>query len=91
MKKISMLAVLLLAVLFLAGCSKEKGQNQQSIRDIEQSQNQKGEGDKKEMQLEDYHSHNTEQQDVEGMKRLLSKLPLIRKEVFNENVLQYPD
>ena len=41
--------------------------------------------------VEDYHSHNTEQQDVEGMKRLLSKLPLIRKEVFNENVLQYPD
>lgn len=41
--------------------------------------------------VEDYHSHNTIQQDVEGMKSLLSKLPLIRKEVFNENVLQYPD
>lgn len=47
-----MLAVLLLAVLFLSGCSKEKGQNQQSIRDIEQSQKQKGEGDKKEMPTE---------------------------------------
>lgn len=41
--------------------------------------------------VEDYHSHNTIQKDVEEMKVLLSKLPLIRKEVFNENVLQYPD
>lgn len=40
--------------------------------------------------IEDYHSHNTEQQDVEGLKKLLSKLPLIRKEVFGEDVLQYP-
>jgi len=41
--------------------------------------------------IEDYHSHNTKQEDVEGMKRLLSILPLIRKEVFGEkNVLQYP-
>lgn len=41
--------------------------------------------------IEDYHSHNTEQQDVEGMKKLLSKLPLIRKEVYGENIMQYPD
>ena len=34
--------------------------------------------------IEDYHSHNTVQQDVEGMKLLLSKLPLIRKEIFGE-------
>lgn len=34
--------------------------------------------------IEDYHSHNTEQLKVEGMKELLSKLPLIRKEVFGE-------
>ena len=41
--------------------------------------------------VEDYHSHNAEQQDVEGMKKLLSKLPLIRKEVFGEmDVMQYP-
>lgn len=40
--------------------------------------------------IEDYHSHNTKQEDVEGMKALLSKLPLIRKEVFNEkNITQY--
>lgn len=41
--------------------------------------------------IEDYHSHNTEQQDVKGIKKLLSKLPLIRKEVFGENIMQYPD
>ena len=40
--------------------------------------------------IEDYHSHNTEQQDVEGMKKLLSTLPLIRKEVFGEDVAQMP-
>lgn len=40
--------------------------------------------------IEDYHSHNTTQQDVEGMKRLLSALPLIRKEVFGEEVIQLP-
>lgn len=40
--------------------------------------------------IEDYHSHNTVQQDVEGMKQLLSKLPLIRKEVFGEDVDQMP-
>ncbi len=41
--------------------------------------------------IEDYHSHNAEQQDVEGMKKLLSKLVLIRKEVFGEDVAQYPN
>ncbi len=42
--------------------------------------------------IEDYHSHNTQQQDVEGMKNLLMKLPLIRKEVLGEdNMMQYPD
>lgn len=40
--------------------------------------------------IEDYHSHNTTQQDVEGMKKLLLKLPLIRKEVLGEDVAQYP-
>lgn len=41
--------------------------------------------------IEDYHSHNTTQQNVEGMKKLLLKLPLIRKEILGEDVLQYPD
>jgi UDP-N-acetylglucosamine 4,6-dehydratase len=40
--------------------------------------------------IEDYHSHNTEQQDVEGMKKLLSTLPLIRAAVFGEDVAQMP-
>ncbi|WP_396191065.1 polysaccharide biosynthesis protein [Flavobacterium sp.] len=40
--------------------------------------------------IEDYHSHNTEQLGVEGMKKLLVKLPIIRKEVFGENVAQMP-
>lgn len=40
--------------------------------------------------IEDYHSHNTEQQGVEGLKKLISKLPLIKKEVFGEDVMQYP-
>jgi UDP-glucose 4-epimerase len=34
--------------------------------------------------IEDYHSHNTEQLDVEGLKKLLIKLPLIQKEVFGK-------
>jgi UDP-glucose 4-epimerase len=40
--------------------------------------------------VEDYHSHNTKQLGVEGMKSLLKKLPLIRKEVFGEDVVQMP-
>jgi len=42
--------------------------------------------------IEDYHSHNAAQQDVEGMKKLLLKLPVIRKEILGEeDILQYPD
>ncbi len=48
------------------------------------------EGEEDVAKIEDYHSHNTEQQGVEGLKNLISKLPLVRKEVFGENVLQYP-
>jgi UDP-N-acetylglucosamine 4,6-dehydratase len=41
--------------------------------------------------IDDYHSHNTEQQGVEGMKKLLSNLPLIKKEVFGDlTAIQYP-
>lgn len=49
------------------------------------------EGDEDISKIEDYHSHNTEQQDVEGMKKLLMKLPIIRKDILGEEVLQYPD
>lgn len=34
--------------------------------------------------VEDYHSHNTLQQDVEGMKKLLMKLPMIRRDILGE-------
>jgi UDP-glucose 4-epimerase len=42
------------------------------------------EGDSAIAEIEDYHSHNTDQLGVEGMVDLLSNLPFIRKEVFGE-------
>jgi UDP-glucose 4-epimerase len=39
--------------------------------------------------LEDYHSHNTQQLDIESIKELLLKLPLVRKVVFGENVEEF--
>jgi UDP-N-acetylglucosamine 4,6-dehydratase len=48
------------------------------------------EGEEVVAEIDDYHSHNTAQQDVEGLKKLISTLPLIRKEVFGEAVMQYP-
>ncbi|MRM93452.1 NAD-dependent epimerase/dehydratase family protein [Riemerella anatipestifer] len=49
------------------------------------------EGEEDISKVDDYHSHNTEQQDVQGIKTLLMKLPIIRKDVLGEDVLQYPD
>jgi UDP-N-acetylglucosamine 4,6-dehydratase/5-epimerase len=41
---------------------------------------------------EEYHSHNTARLDIEGMKALLSKLPIIQKDIFsNMEVEQYPE
>ena len=41
---------------------------------------------------DEYHSHNTERLDIEGMKKLLHKLPIIKKEILGEiNTVQYPD
>jgi UDP-glucose 4-epimerase len=48
------------------------------------------EGETDVSKVEDYHSHNTKQLGVEGMKKLLRKLPLIQKEVFGEDVVQMP-
>jgi len=49
------------------------------------------EGETDTSHIEDYHSHNTEQLGVEGMKKLLSNLPLINKKIFSDNdVIQYP-
>lgn len=39
--------------------------------------------------IEDYHSHNTERLDVEGVKNLISKLALVRKELFEEEVDEF--
>lgn len=50
------------------------------------------EGEIEVSQHDEYHSHNTTRLDVEGMKQLLLKLPVIRKEILGEiNVMQYPD
>ena len=41
---------------------------------------------------DEYHSHNTERLDIEGMKKLLYKLPIIKKEILKDlNTIQYPD
>ncbi len=43
-------------------------------------------------QIEEYHSHNTELLNLEGMKSLLLKLPMIRKDILGEESSnQYPD
>jgi len=42
------------------------------------------EGEQDISKIEDYHSHNTTQQDVEGMKKLLLKLPFIKREVLGD-------
>lgn len=42
-------------------------------------------------QIEDYHSHNTHQLDIEGMKRLLLKLPTIRHDILGEPIEPYLD
>lgn len=47
------------------------------------------EGEKEVAQIEDYHSHNTERLDVEGVKRLISKLGLVRRELFGESVEEF--
>lgn len=49
------------------------------------------EGDVDMAHLEEYHSHNTEILDVKGMKKLLLKLPLIRKDILGEMMNQYFD
>lgn len=42
--------------------------------------------------IEEYHSHNTYRLDIEGMKKLLLKLPLIRRDILGEvDINQYPE
>lgn len=50
------------------------------------------EGNQSIIELNEYHSHNTQQLDITGMKKLLCKLPQIRTEVLKETgVEQYPE
>ncbi len=50
------------------------------------------EGEPEVSNFEEYHSHNTARLDVNGMKELLKKLPIIKSEVLKEaNVVQYPN
>ncbi|HNY59670.1 MAG TPA: polysaccharide biosynthesis protein [Bacteroidales bacterium] len=44
------------------------------------------EGQAKVSEVEDYTSHNTQRLDVEGMKKLLLKLPQIRKDILGEDI-----
>lgn len=49
------------------------------------------EGERDLSKIEDYHSHNTEQLDVEGMKELLAKQPYLKREIFGDlDAVQYP-
>ena len=47
------------------------------------------EGEKNLAEIEDYHSHNTERLNVEGVKNLISKLALVKKELFGEEVTDF--
>lgn len=47
------------------------------------------EGEQDVAKIEDYHSHNTERLDVEGVKKLISKLGLVRRELFGESVEEF--
>lgn len=47
------------------------------------------EGEKNIAEIEDYHSHNTERLDVGGVKKLISKLALVKKELFGEEVANF--
>jgi UDP-glucose 4-epimerase len=46
-------------------------------------------GEKSMAEIEDYHSHNTERLDVDGVKALISKLAIVRKELFDEEVDEF--
>lgn len=49
------------------------------------------EGESNLAHIDDYHSHNANQQDIEGLKKLLRKLPLIQKEILGQvPELDYP-
>lgn len=47
------------------------------------------EGEKNLAEIEDYHSHNTERLNLEEVKNLISKLALVKKELFGEEVADF--
>lgn len=47
------------------------------------------EGEKNLAEIEDYHSHNTVRLNIEGVKKLISKLAFVRKELFAEDVDEF--
>ena len=47
------------------------------------------EGEKSMAEVEDYHSHNTERLDVDKIKKLISTLAIVRKELFDEEVDEF--
>jgi UDP-N-acetylglucosamine 4,6-dehydratase len=47
------------------------------------------EGEQEVAKVEDYHSHNTERLDVEGVKKLISGLGLVRRDIFGEEVEEF--
>jgi UDP-N-acetylglucosamine 4,6-dehydratase len=46
-------------------------------------------GEKNMAEIEDYNSHNTERLDVDGVKSLISKLAIVRKDLFAEEVDEF--
>jgi UDP-N-acetylglucosamine 4,6-dehydratase len=50
------------------------------------------EGEPEVSKYDEYHSHNTNRLDVEGVKKLLQKLPIIKKDILGQlDAIQYPD
>ena len=46
-------------------------------------------GEKSMAEIEDYHSHNTERLDVDGVKSLIAKLAIVRREFYGEEVDEF--
>jgi UDP-glucose 4-epimerase len=47
------------------------------------------EGEKDVAKIEDYHSHNTQQLDIEGVKKLISGLRVVKKEIFGQDIEEF--
>ncbi len=47
------------------------------------------EGEQDVAKIEDYHSHNTQQLDVEGVKKLISGLGVVKKEIFGQDIEEF--